>query len=111
MPFGIPMAFETEGVLMVAADSGDDATSRTARPQGQRLGLGAIASITGVGLLLIFILQNRETVELHFLFWTFDWPLWLLILASALLGALAWFGLGMLRRHQRRKARRDNRGD
>jgi uncharacterized integral membrane protein len=34
------------------------------------------------------------------------WPLWLVILISALLGALIWFGLGVMRRRSRRKARR-----
>jgi hypothetical protein len=32
-------------------------------------------------------------------------------MASAVLGALVWFGLGMVRRHRRRKERReDSRG-
>jgi hypothetical protein len=31
------------------------------------------------------------------------------VLASALLGALVWFGLGVLRRHRRRKERREDR--
>ncbi|HEY5153639.1 MAG TPA: LapA family protein [Acidimicrobiales bacterium] len=71
-----------------------------------RLGGGAIASLTGVGLLVIFMLQNRENVSLHFLVWTFTWPLWLLTLVTAMVGALVWFGLGVMRRHRRRKARR-----
>jgi uncharacterized integral membrane protein len=83
------------------------ATDGTAR----RLGGGAIASLTGVGLLLIFIVQNTEDVKLDFLFWTFEWPLWLLTIVSALLGALVWFGLGVIRRHQRRKERREDRRD
>jgi hypothetical protein len=29
----------------------------------------------------------------------------------ALFGALVWFGLGVIRRHRRRKARRDDRRD
>jgi uncharacterized integral membrane protein len=74
-----------------------------------RLGGGAIASLTGVGLLLIFIVQNTEDVSLDFLFWTFTWPLWLLTLISAALGALVWFGLGVMRRHRRRKERREDR--
>ena len=77
--------------------------------EGRRLGGGAIASLVGVGLLLVFMLQNTESVRLDFLFWHFTWPLWLLTLASALLGALVWFGLGVIRRHRRRKARRAER--
>jgi uncharacterized integral membrane protein len=77
--------------------------------QGRRLGAGAIASLTGVGVLLIFVIQNTQRVRLDFLFWTFTWPLWLLTVASALLGALVWFGLGLVRRHQRRVERRQGR--
>ncbi len=79
--------------------------------QARGLGAGAIASLTGVGLLLIFMLQNTESVRLDFLFWGFTWPLWLLTLASALLGALVWFGVGVMRRHRRRKERREDRRD
>ena len=70
---------------------------------------GAIASITGVGFLGVFIVQNTNDVKLSFMFWDFTWPLWLLVIVSAVLGALVWFGLGVLRRHNRRKERRDNR--
>ncbi len=82
-------------------------------PDGQGRGLsgGAIASLTGAGLLLIFVVQNAEDVSLSFLFWSFTWPVWLLTIASALLGALVWFGLGVMRRHRRRRARREDRRD
>ena len=85
--------------------------SDSTRPpaEGRRLGGGAIASLSGVGLLVIFMIQNTERVTLHFLFWSFTWPLWLLTVASALLGALVWFGLGVMRRHRRRKERRQAR--
>jgi uncharacterized integral membrane protein len=88
-------------------ESRSDSTRPTA--EGRRLGGGAIASLSGVGLLLIFMIQNAEDVRLDFLFWSFSWPLWLLILASALLGALVWLGLGVMRRHRRRKERRQAR--
>ena len=77
--------------------------------EGRRLGGGAIASLTGVGLLVIFMIQNTERVRLDFLFWHFTWPLWLLTMASAILGALVWFGLGVMRRHRRRVERRQAR--
>jgi uncharacterized integral membrane protein len=72
---------------------------------------GAIASLVGVGALLIFILQNTDDVRLDFLFFHFTWPLWLLVIVSALLGALVWFGLGVMRRHRRRQERRADRRD
>ena len=79
--------------------------------ESRRIGGGAIASITGIGILVIFMLQNTEDVRLDFLFWSFTWPLWLLSLVMALVGAFAWFGLGVLRRHRRRKERRARRRD
>jgi len=78
---------------------------------GARLSGGAIAAIGGAGLLLVFMLQNRESVTLNFLAWSFTWPLWFFALVDAVLGALVWLGIGVLRRHRRRKARRDDRRD
>jgi uncharacterized integral membrane protein len=83
----------------------------SAQQQGRRLGGGAIASLTGVGVLLVFMVQNTQDVSVHFLFWKFTWPVWLLILVSALFGAVAWLGLGVIRRHRRRKERREDRRD
>lgn len=80
-----------------------------AQAEGRRLGGGAIASIGGAALLLAFVLQNRQDVSVDFLFWTFTWPLYLLTIVSAVLGAVVWFGLGVLRRHRRRKDRREDR--
>jgi uncharacterized integral membrane protein len=85
--------------------------STSTKTEGRRLGGGAIASLVGVGLLLIFMLQNTDSVRLEFLVWSFTWPLWLLTMASAVLGALVWFGFGVIRRHQRRKERRQDRRD
>jgi uncharacterized integral membrane protein len=73
------------------------------------LGAGAIATISGLGVLLLFVLQNTQPVTLQFLFWDFTWPLWLYTIVVALVGALIWFGLGVMRRRRRRKARRDAR--
>jgi uncharacterized integral membrane protein len=84
---------------MVDQRPGDGTTTR-------RLTGGAIASLFGVGLLVIFMIQNTDDAKLEFLFWSFTWPLWLLCLVMALAGAIAWFGLGVLRRHRRRQERR-----
>ena len=78
---------------------------------GARLGAGAIASLVGVALLVIFMIQNTDRITLTFLFWSFTWPLWLYTIVVAVFGAIVWFGLGMLRRHRRRvDRRRDRRG-
>jgi uncharacterized integral membrane protein len=86
-------------------------TNADASGGGRRMGGGAIASLVGVGMLAAFMLQNTEEVRLDFLFWHFTWPLWLLTIVSALLGAMVWFGLGVMRRHRRRKERREDRRD
>ena len=82
-----------------------DARGGTSGGSG-RLSGGAIASLVGIGVLVIFMVQNTEDVTLTFLFWSFTWHLWLFTLVTAIAGALVWFGLGVLRRHRRRKARR-----
>jgi uncharacterized integral membrane protein len=92
--------------------TGDDSTSPEADgQQGLRLGGGAIASLAGGGALAVFMGQNTDDVTVKFLGWEFTWPVWLLVLISALIGALVWFGLGVLRRHRRRVARRASRRD
>jgi uncharacterized integral membrane protein len=88
-----------------------DMTQQEAPKQGRKLGGGAIASLTGVAVLLIFIVQNTEDVRFDFLWLNFTWPLWLYTIVTALFGALVWFGLGVMRRHRRRKERREDRRD
>ena len=77
----------------------------------RKLGGGAIASLSGLAVLVIFMIQNTEDVTVDFLFWGFTWPVWLLTLVAAVVGALVWLGLGVLRRHRRRKDRRAERRD
>jgi uncharacterized integral membrane protein len=76
---------------------------------GSKLSGGAIASLGGLAVLVVFIVQNTEDVRFHFLWLNFTWPLWLYTIVVALFGALVWFGLGVMRRHRRRKERRDDR--
>jgi uncharacterized integral membrane protein len=80
-------------------------------PSNAGLSGGLIATLAGGGLLLVFMLQNRNDVTLKFLFWSFTWPLWLFTIVTATLGAIVWLGLGVLRRHRRRVARRAARND
>jgi uncharacterized integral membrane protein len=77
--------------------------------RGRGISGGAIASLTGVGVLVIFIVQNTEDVRFDFLFLHFTWPLWLYTIVIAVFGALAWFGFGVMRRHRRRQERRADR--
>jgi uncharacterized integral membrane protein len=81
------------------------------QPTSRRLSGGAIGSLVGGVVLLLFILQNRKDVRFHFLFFSFTWPLWLYTIVTAVIGALVWLGVGVARRHRRRKDRREDRRD
>ncbi len=76
---------------------------------GARLGAGTIASLTGATGLGIFMVQNTEQVTVSYLVWEFTLALWLVVLIAALVGAVIWFGLGVMRRRRRRRQRRANR--
>jgi uncharacterized integral membrane protein len=89
--------------VMVQEVQGAAAAQQTEK---RRFSGGAIATICGLALLVIFMIQNSDDVALKFLAWDFSLPIWLVILGSALLGAIVWFGAGVLRRHRRRVARR-----
>ena len=70
---------------------------------------GTVVSLGAAAVLLVFMLQNRQDTRVNFLFWHAQLPLWFVILGSALVGAVVWLGFGVLRRHRRRKARRQAR--
>ena len=70
--------------------------------RGARLGGGAIASLGGGTALVVFMVQNTERVAVSFLFWDLEWPVWLMVLGAALLGAIVLYGLGVVRRHRQR---------
>jgi uncharacterized integral membrane protein len=82
----------------------DEAQQASQRPTG-----GMIVSLIGLAVLVIFAIQNRVHVKIRFLFWSFIWPLWVYTIVTAVFGALVWFGWGVMRRHRRRKGRRENR--
>jgi uncharacterized integral membrane protein len=88
---------------------GEQPPERAAASPGLRLSGGAIASGSGIAVLLTFMLQNTDDVRVSFLVWHFTTSVWLLTLVSATLGAVVWLGLGVLRRHRRRKERREAR--
>jgi uncharacterized integral membrane protein len=85
--------------------------AQQAQQARRRLGSGAIASLIALAVLVIFVIQNRMRIRIDFLGWSFIWPLWLYTIVIALVGALAWFGLGVMRRHRRRVQRRERRRD
>ena len=89
--------------------SSSDTRDDQAQARGRRLGAWGITGLTGLGLLLVFMIQNTEDVRIDFLFWSFHWPLWLYTIVIAVIGMFMWVGLGVLRRHRRRRARREER--
>ncbi len=58
------------------------------------------AGVVGV-LLLIFILQNTNEVQVDFLLWDGEFPLWGVIVVSSVLGFLGGWILGRVRRTRR----------
>jgi uncharacterized integral membrane protein len=62
----------------VAQNGYTESASGVTKGRGLQLSGGALASLIGVGLLLIFVVQNNQLVTLRFLIWSFTWPLWLL---------------------------------
>src|SRR3954453_8638269 len=97
---------------MVQQSPGPTNTSGTGgAPSKAGLSGGLIATLTGGGLLLVFMLQNRDDVTLQFLVWSFTWPLWLFTLGGAGLGSILGVGIGVLRRYRRRVGRRNARND
>jgi uncharacterized integral membrane protein len=104
-------AFRGLGMACVRTrPSGHEERIMTERAEGswrsRWLSGGAVALLVGLTALVIFIVQKTEPVEFRFLFLRFSWPVWLYTIVIALLGALVWFGLGVIRRHLRLVQRR-----
>ena len=58
-----------------------------------------------VAALIIFVVQNNDTVALSWLFVKVNWPLWAVIVASAVLGAIAGEALRWILKRARRRRR------
>ncbi|WP_333618504.1 LapA family protein [Dietzia sp.] len=89
-------------------------------PEGAKVdvsggGLGSIWALVALGavlliLLLVFVLQNQDNVEIEFLPWSFSMPSGVIILLAAIVGALvmalaAAFRIFQLRHRARRSAK------
>jgi len=62
-------------------------------------------ALTLLGLVLIFVLQNTEIVNIRFLFWQFAASRALLVFGIFLVGILGGYLLGSLDKARRRKDR------
>ncbi len=71
---------------------------------GFRLNVKQFISIVLALLLVLFIVQNTNDVQVKFLTVTFETSQWLVLAVTALLGAVA--GAGVFARRQKRKADR-----
>jgi uncharacterized integral membrane protein len=93
----------------VYKQEGQPAPGVTETKEKGLIGGGAILLLILAAALISFIIQNTQDVQIEWLWFDASWPLWLIVLISAVLGAAIWFFAGVLRRHQRRKERRADR--
>lgn len=80
------------------------------RGQGkpQRQGMGKLIALGVVAVLIvIYIVQNTEDVAVKFLFWSFTWPAWLMLILMLVIGFLVGMATSaVLRRRKKRELRR-----
>lgn len=57
--------------------------------------LGAVLAL----IVLVLVLQNTQTVRVDLLVWNVEWPLWVILVAMLVIGAL----IGMLLRWRARR--------
>ena len=69
--------------------------------QVRRFGPPALIAL----IALLFVVQNTDSVPFSFLWFEFDWPLWIMLLVFTAIGAVV--ALGVARHRRTRKARRD----
>ena len=69
------------------------------RPGVVKLILAAILAVLFIG----FILQNREDVSVEFLWWTWDIPMSLLLIATSVIAVIIWELAGYLQQRRRAK--------
>lgn len=67
--------------------------------QIRRFGPPALAALVG----LLFVVQNTESATFSFLWFDFRWPLWIMLLVSMGIGAIAAYGVGRRRRSRRER--------
>ena len=73
------------------------------RPQSQGLGRLIAAGVVAL-LLLVLILQNsKESWRIHFFFWWFSLPAWLMLILVLAVGFLIGMVLSAILRHRRKR--------
>lgn len=66
--------------------------------QLRRFGPSALIAIVAI----LFIFQNTEEANFEFLWFNFQWPLWIVLVIAMLVGAVLFWGIA--RRRRKRKA-------
>ncbi|HYV60883.1 MAG TPA: lipopolysaccharide assembly protein LapA domain-containing protein [Acidimicrobiia bacterium] len=85
----------------------DQPQRRSQPPAGRENRSRLIVALVIAAVILVFAFQNTNHVRVSFLFFHWDARVIYLIIVSALLGALAAYLVGRLRRSRRREERRD----
>jgi len=85
----------------------DQPQRRSQPPAGRENRSRLIVALVIAAVILVFAFQNTNQVRVSFLFFHWDARVIYLIIVSALLGALAAYLVGRLRRSRRREERRD----
>ena len=88
-------------------DAQDSAPSPPPPMESDGIPWGAIALGTWALALVIFSVQNAEHATIDFLWWSFDMPVALLVIVTALITLLlTGIGLALYRRRRRKEALR-----
>lgn len=71
--------------------------------EGRRASPALVAGLILALAAIIFIAQNRDEIDVDFLFWTFTARVWTALVISGVLSILAAELLGRYIRHERRR--------
>jgi uncharacterized integral membrane protein len=76
-----------------------DEQPQNTKSTNDRIGIAIIVTVVVVVVLGIFVWQNRDTVEIEFLFLGVELPLWAVVAVFLVLGALlGWVWRWVMRR-------------
>lgn len=75
-------------------DDRDAATENDAVDLVRRYGLPVVLIVVGV----LFVVQNTARTQFNFLWFEFDWPLWIMLVVFAAIGAVIAWAVGLRRR-------------
>ena len=64
-----------------------------------------VAAVLALAALVVFVVQNNDTVAVSWLVVKVNWPLWAVIVASAVLGAIVGEALRWILKRARRRRR------